>query len=59
MTNDSTIKIRLDITEKDPLFKKFNAIKEKIGINANTEMVRYFIKKTFDIEFTPIIKAKN
>ena len=51
MTSDLTIKIRLDIEENDPLFEKFNAIKKKTGINANTEIIRYALKKAFDFEF--------
>ena len=44
------IKIRLNLREEDPLYKKFNAIKEKTAISANTEVIRYAIKKTFDNE---------
>jgi hypothetical protein len=58
MSNDLTIKIRLDIEENDPLFEKFNAIKEKTGISANTEVIRYALKKAFDIEFIKKKKLK-
>ena len=44
------IKIRLNLQEEDPLYKKFKAIKEKTAINANTEVIRYAIKKAFDNE---------
>ncbi len=44
------IKIRLNLREGDPLFKKFKSIKEKTAISANTEVIRYAIKKTFDNE---------
>lgn len=44
------IKIRLNLQEKDPLYMKFKAIKEKTALNANTEVIRYAIKKTFDNE---------
>lgn len=46
--NNIPIKIRLDIKEDDPLYKKFNVLKKKIGLNANTEVVRYAIKNTYD-----------
>lgn len=55
----NTIQIRIDINENDPLFEKFNAIKKGIGINANTEVIRYSINKTFDFEFDQKEKAKT
>ena len=44
------IKIRLNLDQDDPLFTLFNAIKEKTALNANTEVLRYAIKKTYDSE---------
>jgi len=48
--NSDCIQIRLDLDEKDSLYKIFKTLKEKTGINANTEVLRYAIKKVFDIE---------
>lgn len=45
-----TIKIRINIDENDPLFEQFNALKQKTGVNANTEVLRYAIKQTYDKE---------
>ena len=44
------IRIRVDFEENEPIFKKFNAIKNKTGISANAEVIRYTITKTFDLE---------
>jgi len=44
------IKIRLNLEQDDPLFAIFNAIKKKTALNANTEVLRYAIKKTYDCE---------
>ena len=44
------IKIRLNLRKEDPLYKKFKSIKEKTAISANTEVIRYAIKKAFDNE---------
>lgn len=49
--NPDIIKIRLDIVEGDPLYKIFLTIKKRIALNANTEVVRYALKKTYDKEF--------
>ena len=46
-------KIRLVIDEKEdqPVYEYFTKIKAKLGIKANTEVVRYCIVKTFETEF--------
>jgi len=49
--NDKTkdiIKIRINLKEGETGFNEFNTIKEKTGLNANTEVLRYAIKKAFD-----------
>ena len=44
------IKIRINLEEGDSVFEEFSAIKKKTGLSANTEVLRYAIKKTFDLE---------
>ncbi|MFW9970145.1 MAG: hypothetical protein ACFFDF_08090 [Candidatus Odinarchaeota archaeon] len=46
------IRIRMDINENEPVFEKFNTIKQKTGLNANSEVIRYVITKAFDLECT-------
>jgi len=53
------IKIRINIDEDDPLFPLFNEIKEKTGINANTEVIRYSLKQAYDFEFKNKKPKKN
>ena len=50
MSQNRTIRIRVNIEENDSLFKKFNTLKKKIAINTNTELVRYMIKKICNLE---------
>ena len=45
------IKIRLDLEDNDSLYNKFLELKKKIGINANTEVMRYALKKAYDSLF--------
>jgi hypothetical protein len=42
------VKIRINISKDDPLFPLFNTIKKETGLMANTEVVRYSLKKAYD-----------
>ena len=52
MNETKIIKIRINLEEKNSLYEKFNALKKKTALNANTEVIRYVIKKAFDVEFS-------
>jgi hypothetical protein len=52
MNDAKIIKIRINLEEKDSLYEKFNALKKKTALNANTEVIRYVIKKAYDVEFS-------
>ena len=54
--NIKMIQIRFNIRNSDPLFEMFKCIKEKLGINANSEVIRYSIKKTYDNDVGAINK---
>lgn len=52
MNDAKIIKIRINLEEKDSLYEQFNALKKKTALNANTEVIRYVIKKAYDVEFS-------
>lgn len=47
---DEIIKIRINLDEEDPLYFFFNELKKKTALKANTEVIRYAIKKAYDYE---------
>ena len=57
MTNSNeikdTIKIRLVLNAKEdhPIYDYFLEVKNKLGLKANTEVLRYCITKTYETEF--------
>ena len=55
MSINEEIQVRLTLKHKDPLYKPFVDIKTTLGINSNTEVIRFIIKQISKIPVSKLI----